>query len=573
MLTKLTIRNFKLFEEVTIELDNPVIFVGPNNSGKSTVLQALSLWELGLKRWSEKRADRTTFSSKRTGVAINRLDLITLPLPSTKQLWRALKVRKSKQGKTGTENIRIEIIVEGVTSTKQWSIGLEFDYASPELIHCRPIIEEFSSVQPTDLNTIADALAIGYLSPMSGLSTNEVRLEQGAIDVRIGEGRTAEVLRNLCFQVFSTNLMAWQIIVERIESLFGISLLDPHHVVERGEISMSYRHNGFELDLAASGRGLQQTLLLLVYMYYKSASVLLLDEPDAHLEILRQRRIYHMLTEVSKLTNSQVIIASHSEVILDEAADTDLVIAFVGKPHTLNDQKSQLSKALKQIDWRDYYLAKTTGWILYLEGFTDLAMLRAFASRLKHQAAMEALESPFVVTVGNVVKRVADHFYGILEALPDLRGISLFDQLEQIRDDEPNLRFMTWTRKEIENYVCSRSTLETFAVERFKQDLLVEPIFARPRAQKSLKIMQNVIDEVAHSFEILGKGTLWDNNTKASSEVLEPIFERYFKQLELPNRMEKKKFYELVPFVPDQEIDHEIKEKLDAIVAVANGDV
>lgn len=569
MLTKLTIRNFKLFEEVTIELDNPVIFVGPNNSGKSTVLQALSLWELGLKRWSEKRADRTNSSAKRTGVALNRLDLITLPLPSTRQLWRALKVRKSKQGETGTENIRIEIIVEGLTSTKPWSFGLEFDYTSPELIHCRPIIDQLNSIQPTDLTSIA----IGYLSPMSGLSTNEVRLEQGAIDVRIGEGRTAEVLRNLCFHVASTNPMAWQVIVERIETLFGISLVEPHHVVERGEISMSYRHNGFELDLAASGRGLQQTLLLIVYMYYKSASVLLLDEPDAHLEILRQRRIYHTLTEISKLTNSQVIIASHSEVILDEAADTDLVIAFVGKPHTLNDQKSQLSKALKQIDWRDYYLAKTTGWILYLEGFTDLAMLRAFASRLKHQAAIEALESPFVVTVGNVVKRVAEHFYGILEALPDLRGISLFDQLEQIRDDEPNLRFMTWTRNEIENYVCSRSTLETFAVERFKQDLLEEPIFARPRAQKSLKIMQNVIDEVERSFEILGKGTLWDINTKASSEVLEPILERYFKQLELPNRMEKKKFFELVPFVPDQEIDHEIKEKLDAIVAVANGDV
>lgn len=568
MLTKLTIRNFKLFEEVTIELDNPVIFVGPNNSGKSTVLQALSLWELGLKRWSEKRADRTNFPAKRTGVAINRLDLITLPLPSTRQLWRALKVRKSKQGETGTENVRIEIIVEGVNSTKPWSFGLEFDYASPELIHCRPIIDQLNSVQPTDLTSIA----IGYLTPMSGLSTNEVRLEQGAIDVRIGEGRTAEVLRNLCFHVAATNPMAWKVIVERIETLFGISLLEPHHVVERGEISMCYRHNGFELDLAASGRGLQQTLLLLVYMYYKSASVLLLDEPDVHLELLHQRRIYHLLTEVSKLTNSQVIIASHSEVILDEAADTDLVIVFDGKPHTFNDQKSQLRKALKQIDWRDYYLAKTTGWILYLEGFTDLAMLRAFASRLKHQAAIEALESPFVITVGNVVKRVAEHFYGILEASPDIRGIALFDHLEQIRDDEPNLRFLTWTRKEIENYVCSRNTLEKFAYERFKQDLLEEPIFAQPRAQKSLEVMQSVIDEVAHSFEILGKGTLWDNNTKASSEVLEPILERYFKQLKLPNRMEKKKFYELVPFVPDSEIDHEIKEKLDAIVAVANGD-
>ena len=37
--------------------------------------------------------------------------------------------------------------------------------------------------------------------PMSGLAATETRLDQGAINVRIGEGRTAEVLRNLCYQV------------------------------------------------------------------------------------------------------------------------------------------------------------------------------------------------------------------------------------------------------------------------------------------------------------------------------------------------------------------------------------
>ena len=34
MLTKLTIRNFKRFGEVEIELGSPVVFIGPNNSGQ-----------------------------------------------------------------------------------------------------------------------------------------------------------------------------------------------------------------------------------------------------------------------------------------------------------------------------------------------------------------------------------------------------------------------------------------------------------------------------------------------------------------------------------------------------------
>ena len=47
MLTKLIIRNFKRFTSAEIELGNPVVFVGPNNSGKTTALQAITLWDVG----------------------------------------------------------------------------------------------------------------------------------------------------------------------------------------------------------------------------------------------------------------------------------------------------------------------------------------------------------------------------------------------------------------------------------------------------------------------------------------------------------------------------------------------
>ena len=43
MLTKLTIRNFKRFGEIEVELGNPVVFVVPNNSGKTSAMQALAL--------------------------------------------------------------------------------------------------------------------------------------------------------------------------------------------------------------------------------------------------------------------------------------------------------------------------------------------------------------------------------------------------------------------------------------------------------------------------------------------------------------------------------------------------
>src|SRR3990172_12286584 len=96
---------------------------------------------------------------------------------------------------------------------------------------------------------------------------------------------------------------------------------------------MSFRTTeNVRLDLSSGGRGQQQTLLLLAHLSANPGSTLLLDEPDAHLEILRQRQIYQVLTETAAEAGSQIIAASHSEVILNEAADRDLVVAFVGKP-------------------------------------------------------------------------------------------------------------------------------------------------------------------------------------------------------------------------------------------------
>ena len=52
MLTNFTIRDFKRFDTVEIDLGSPVLFVGTNNSGKSSAMQALILWGIGIKRWN-----------------------------------------------------------------------------------------------------------------------------------------------------------------------------------------------------------------------------------------------------------------------------------------------------------------------------------------------------------------------------------------------------------------------------------------------------------------------------------------------------------------------------------------
>ena len=572
MLTKLICRNFKNFGEVEIELGNPVVFIGPNNSGKTTALQALALWEIGLKRWNENRKGKTN-PEKRPGVAINRRDLISVPVPNARLLWRDLQVRDAKKvdGKQRTQNIRIDIIVEGVTAGKKWECGLEFDYANQESFYCRPLRMPEIDKKGTQRMIVppeADDLSVAFLPPMSGLTSNETRLDEGAINVRIGEGRTAEVLRNLCYQV-SEDAKKWQELCDQIYALFGVHLDEPNYIQERGEIAMNYRDgSGISLDLSSSGRGLQQTLLLLAYIAAHPKSVLLLDEPDAHLEILRQRQIYQALTELAREHGSQIVAASHSEVILNEAADRDVVIAFLGTPHRIDDRGSHLLKSLRTIGFEQYYQAQQQGWVLYLEGATDLAILRAFAEKLSHDV-MAILERPYVHYVGNQPTEARKHFYGLREAKPDLVGFCLFDRISDQLQTPPELIEYAWQRREIENYIVSSRQVLIDWASAGAEEQIGSPLFSL----LWVSTMGERITEIENARATLRQVSPWSPDIKVTDDFLDGLFENFFEKLEMPNLMQKTNYHTLVQYLSAEQIDPEVTEVLDAISEVANNAV
>ncbi len=573
MLTKLIIRNFKRFRDAEIELGSPVIFIGPNNSGKTTALQALALWDIGLRRWREKRAGRPE-ATKRPGVTINRRDLVAVPVPGANLLWRDLHVREMDraEAKLQTRNILIEIIVEGVEEGRPWQCGLEFDYANEESFYCRPLrLGDAKDAPRMPIPDEAGSVRVAFLPPMSGMAADETRLDAGAINVRIGEGRTAEVLRNLCYRLVSDpngGAGQWRALCEQIEHLFGVRLDEPQYIQERGEIMMTYRdQSGSRLDLSSSGRGLQQTLLLLAYLAANPRSVLLLDEPDAHLEILRQRQIYQLLTDSAQRQNSQIIAASHSEVILNEAADRDMVVAFVGKPHRIDDRGSQVGKALKEIGFDEYYQAQQRGWVLYVEGSTDLAILRAFARRLNHRA-QQALASPFVKYVGNLPQRARDHFNGLREAWPQLVGYSLCDSDARLLSTPmPQLKEYKWRRREIENYLWQPETLLAYAGS-MGQEGQNAPLFASMQRDA----MQECLDDLVPRVALRDLNDPWWIETKAS-DALRRIFEDFFRRLSLPNLLNKTDYHVLAQYVPDACIDDEVARVLDDICEVAESAV
>ncbi len=564
MLTKLIIRNFKVFGNAEIELGSPVVFIGPNNSGKTTALQAIALWDIGLKRWIEKKGIKEA-PKKRPGVTINRRDLMAVPIPSANLLWRDLHTRdvQRRNGKQDTQNIRIEIIVEGVTRGKHWSCGLEFDYANEQSFFCRPLrLSEEKNPDRMPVPEEVSDLRVAFLPPMSGLADREFAKQAGEINFLVGQGRTAEVLRNLCLQVQTSNDggAGWNDLCTRIQDLFGVALDEPVFVQERGEITLTYRDQSkTRLDLSSGGRGLHQILLLLAYLTANRGSVLLLDEPDAHLEILRQRQIYELLTRTAREHGSQIIAASHSEVILNEAADRDVVVAFVGKPHRIDDRSSQVLKALKEIGFDQYYQAEQTGWVLYVEGSTDLAVLKAFAEKLDHPVAKE-LDKAFVRYVGNQPQKARDHFNGLREAKRDLAGFALFDHIDRELQSRSPLQERMWSKREIENYLCNRGALLNWA-HNAALEHAPGPLFTRDWRG----VMSDCIESVEQALSTLGRSP-WSDDTKVSDDFLPPLFKNFFANLALPNLMNKSDYHVLAHFVPADQIDAEVGVVLDMIL-------
>ena len=489
MLTRVRIRNFKRFEDVSFELGPAVVLIGPNNSGKTTALQALALWELGRDHWLAKRSVSDA-PEKRPGVAINRRDLVSLPVPHSNLLWRNLRRLETKytNGKPHTRKFRIDVTVEGISHGNPWSCGFEFDYSNEESFLCRPVRQQGSEEMKvkdakfTEVPPEAKEVQIAFLPPMSGLAAVEPKWEPGRINVLIGEGQTAQILRNLCYQIYESSRIEsshdhWSDLCTQIAAFFGVTLEPPEFVGTRGEITMQYRErDGTVLDISSAGRG------LLAHLYAHPNTVLLLDEPDAHLEILRQRQIWSVLTETAAKQGSQIIAASHSEVVLNEAADKDMVIAFVGRPHRIDSRETgkQVLKALRDIGFQDYYQAEQTGWVLYLEGETDLSILLAFAEKLGHEAHAH-LERPFFHPLNSNDPRPARaHFHGLREAKPDLVGIAIFDRIERSLYNESGLVETMWRRREIENYLCREDVLLAYA----RQQDAADDLFSRAEAAR-----------------------------------------------------------------------------------------
>lgn len=584
LLHYIEIENFKRFgDRQRIELDHPAVLIGPNNCGKTSAIQALALWSQAVRTWYDVR--KASSAKERTATSLNRLNIVAVPVTRTRFFWHNTQVRKA--------NTDIPMVLSvGVTYQGQvHTLPMRFRSQGDELVYCTP---DESVIGDLELIRHAASLRVELLYPMSGLDMEEPILQPGRVDVLLGQGRTADVLRNLCLAVAKSSVDDWARVSQLIRRLFNVTLGEPEETA-RGTIALSYRQPGVKeaLDISSAGRGMLQMLLVFAYLYSHKGSVLLVDEPDAHLEILRQKQVYVLLRDIASENGSQVVMVTHSEVILDEALDTNLTLLLEGRADDLA-KKQDIRNSLKHFGADHYVKARERGYVFYVEGGTDVDMLRGLAERLQHPVAtlwderinsfyvqnnypLQDLDAELERVEGGFGLTPREHFKGLRTLLPELKGLAILDNdgLSRQDSDEGALRIRYWRRYEAENYFITPELLRDYAYRQYPADDLFTQ-HARDEVDQALA--ETLRDEVFGGSQADydtwatsptdAARLIWEARTERRklSTLAESFFRRLAQRLGGAMLLRKGELHRLIPHAQlSAAAESEVRAKLDLL--------
>jgi hypothetical protein len=493
MITKLTLRNFKSVGEQVYDFTRFDLLVGRNNSGKSTVLQAMAIWQFCVDEFH--RSKRTGS----TGIQVVLPNFTALPVPEFILLWkdrtdRSYPVDKAT-GKKKQEFILIEILLEWQNSAEQTSaFGVELRYHSPQTMYAIPSGGWAAFRQCEKAETLP---RIAYVPPFSGLEPTEKFLDISPMRQQVGKGQPGSVLRNLLLRVSSPSQRDngdkapkraptpadWNELASMVESWFSVKISPPRYESTKDVyISVEYSQSNREYDIISGGSGFHQTLTLLAFLFGYQPTTILLDEPDAHLHVNLQREILDYFKRKSQELGTQFLIATHAEEFA-RGVDASQIISLLNKVPTRVESTPAVLRAMSDVSNEEITRLMGSPYILYLEGEDDERILRAWAGAC---GAQEAMDKICFKTMGgggkkNMKERADAHFEALQQIVPDVQRLMLFDFDDAAEAFHPvagNPVLAEWKRKNIENYLLVPDAWRRAALQQLQ--LAAGDLFAQP---------------------------------------------------------------------------------------------
>ncbi len=303
------IKRFKCIENLTIGLGNVTVLIGGNNSGKSSVLQAL--------HFATHLYNRVEFVTRagRLSGSIREADLVGCPVATIE----SISFRQTL-GRRQANRPQNQLLLK-LTDTEGNEAALELTEG-----HNRNIqVASNDGPLVTQMRDRERTYAI-FVPGLAGITPSEPMQSSGVVRTTVARGDANLVLRNV-LRMLHQDRAHWRLFEDSLRELFPE--LTIRIVFDEGRdetIRVEVEDARVVTPLEASGTGVLQAVQILSYITYFSPALLLLDEPDAHLHPNNQRTLSEMLVMAARERGVQVVLATHSRHLLDALGDRAKVI-------------------------------------------------------------------------------------------------------------------------------------------------------------------------------------------------------------------------------------------------------
>jgi len=368
VLEDLHLVSFKGFRDFHLRCSQVTCLVGPNNGGKTSILQAIQLL-FDIFRVAFGNRERPDFSNVQWQSNPSH-SLAKLSLGDPDAIW--LHKRTSEPCKISARcstNVDIQLEIQG---RNRYSLDLTINGTS---LCASPIHEE----NRTAIERVFDWRPF-YVPPVGAVAPAERFLPHPQLVELNDKGRTSECWRSQLFWLWNDgNKDDFDGIVERIRQyLPDVSVLPPALThTNPPDVLIQFVEENTTFDISMSGGGLRTLLNLAVVLQFSRSRCLLFDEPDAHLHGSLQKAVGRMLLDFAEENDVQILVASHAPDFITEVPVESLVwIDRTESEARRSDELGRLLADLGALSKADAIRACGADKILFVEGSLDHSLLR-----------------------------------------------------------------------------------------------------------------------------------------------------------------------------------------------------
>lgn len=327
MITKVEVERFKSIEKVTLELGKINVLVGPNNAGKSSIIQALQL-ATSVAQASRIYAPKAQYdrSSGIKSTSIAQEQLIYAP---SKDVY-ALGYRNGSLSQEKEKGIKVSFFEEDLETDVIICKGRNKNIAVT--ISGEKIGNKMESLnQPYCM----------YVTGLAGIPFQEEARVVGAVRRSAAKGDSNTVFRNVLY-LLSQAPEKWQEFMHNLKTVFpGIQIRVQVEPEVDGiiDVSFSLENDGIYYPIDLAGTGILQSIQISAYINYFEPKLLLLDEPDSHLHPNNQKTLVNLLLDIIETRDIRIMISTHSRHIM-AALKNDAKFFLVKNGSVVNSEYS-----------------------------------------------------------------------------------------------------------------------------------------------------------------------------------------------------------------------------------------